>query len=195
MKTVNKYRFRNWVVIILVVINISALSTFLIAKFSGEARASFEDQSIEVEHVLVEQIGFDQDQLAKYVKLKEKFDQDVLDIRTNMHELMDGMLTEVGKKNPDTNSINRYSQQYGRHQAELKARTMEHFIELRQLTRPGQEERFEEFFGQLQHRHRRRLGRGQGHGFGRGRGMGYGQQRGIQQQNQQVQKDTTVSEY
>jgi Spy/CpxP family protein refolding chaperone len=185
MKNSKDFKFSNWFIIIMVVINVSALSSFIIAKFT-EKKPLVDDPYVQVERMLVDQIGFDQEQLSIYNEIKEKYDREVSDIRIKMHEAMDGMLAEVAKRLPDTAAINRHSYHFGNYQAALKTRTMEHFIQLRQLAKPGQEMRFEELFGQLQHRQRRRMGRGQGQG--KGRGMGYGNP---QWRDQQLQQDSS----
>jgi hypothetical protein len=192
MKNIKNKRIRNWAIIILLIINISALSSFIIAKISADKNTYYyDDPECEVERILAEQIGFDQDQLQEYVQLKSNYDRDVHALRTNMQETMADMLEEVGKKTPDTSIINKQAEVFGRQQAELKARTMQHLINLRQMSRNGQEARFDELFTQLQHRHRRGMGRGMGQGMGRGRGMGYGQQNRPCWQNQPAQTDTS----
>lgn len=186
-------RFWNLALALLLIVNVSALSSFIIAKLSSGPKTTAAGPDWAVETFLMENIGFDDSQMAEYRKLKEDYDRKSAAIRADMHETMNILLREVSAADAYTASIDRHSEQYGVYQAQLKKETMRHMTNIRKLCRADQRERFTEIFTQLQHR-----GRGEGHGRGRGMGQGMGGRRfrggeHSQTERQPVQKDTASS--
>lgn len=176
MKThLRKIRIRNWAIALLAVVNVAALSSFIVAKISSAQQTAPLDPDCATEVFLMENVGFDDVQMTEYRELKAQYDQRTMEIRAAMHQSMSELLKETASESADMAAIDSVANIFGSRQAELKKETIRHMIHLKQLCRPHQRERFNATLSRIENR-----GMGPGHGRGMGRGMGRGRGMGNQ---------------
>lgn len=158
---------KRWGLILLVVINISALFSFAYSRFASqpdELPKNVQITGFQISDFLGDEIGFDPDQMQRYEELKQEFDQDAFEYRVQLHQTQNEMLQALAEEPADSAAIDQLAQQFGQLHGQFKKRTMRHFMNMKQLCKPGQEEKLEMVFKELG---------GRGPGMGRpGRGPG-----------------------
>lgn len=157
---------------LLIVVAISGLSSFVVARLVSGQKEPVENPDWAVESFLMKNVGFDGAQMMEYRELKAEFDRQTFEIRMAMHQAMDALLRETASENADLAAIDSLSNAFGAYQAALKRETMRHMLQIKQLCRPGQRETFNSMLNAIERR-----------GMGRGRGMGKGLGKGLQQGN------------
>ena len=182
-----KMQLKKWGIIILVIINISALSSFIFSKINFGAEPTPRVNEFELMGFMKSELNFTDDQLRQYGRLKADFDEEAKNIRREMHQVRNEMLEELASSDPDTAKFERLATEFGLLHGSLKKQTMMHFAHMKGICRPDQRQKLSNIFMRMQRG--RGLGPGPGAGRGQGPRRGPGKGRGMQHRHGKDKND------
>ena len=123
---------------------------------------------------MVNILDFSKEQARAFSKIESRYRQQMAKYTAQLDSIDLAILEEVKKEKPDREKLDSLAARAGEIQYALKKATSEHFLQVRNLCTPKQQERFMQVISDLD-RYRRRRSFGNGPGQGRGQ---RGQRRG-----------------
>lgn len=142
-------------IIILLVVNISALSTII---YNKKVRAKMEDEISNVQdgiriqgmrRFLQEELNLSEEQFHKFKDINTNYNRDSRKIAFQMRKKRYEMMKEIAKKNPNFGNLDQIAQDIGSLHYELKKLTINHFIELKDVCDEEQQEILHKMFIQM----------------------------------------------
>jgi hypothetical protein len=138
-------RFLVYVIILLVILNISTLFMMWIGRplhrLANRGPISPEHEKARIEQLLQEELGFDKAQTKEYLMMRQKHYKQVTSLRIEIRELKKQMFDEVLQDNPQpmlSDSLLRLAQEK---QVNLEQLTFQHFLDLKKLCKPEQQDK------------------------------------------------------
>ncbi|OFX89221.1 MAG: hypothetical protein A2W99_01485 [Bacteroidetes bacterium GWF2_33_16] len=152
MDTLNKRRILIGVIVLLLVINISALAAFL---FTNNARQKGYDEikktkeKVEISGVhryLREELKLTDEQFIKFKEVGRINFQQSRDITLKLDEKRIEFINELTKETPDDERLDAIAREIGDLHYSLKKKTINHFFELKEICNPEQQESLKKLF-------------------------------------------------
>ena len=146
-------RYLILVIVILVIMNLGTLFILWVGKPSPSpqkrSQVSHEQEKARLEQLLKGELGFDENQVEQYLKMRYEHRKQSLTLNTKIHELKKQMYDEVFHDMPQQLSDSLLNLIQAK-QAELEHITFQHFIDLKKLCKPDQQDKLklliDEFF-------------------------------------------------
>ncbi len=123
-------------------------------------------------HRVAEHLNLREDQRVLFRERERAYRDSLYSYRQLLNDLEAQIVKALSASDPDLEQLNRYAQHSGRLQESIKRLTIHHFLDLRELCTPEQQEKLTVMFSQMHQGYGQRQ-RGQGKGQG-GQGMQYG---------------------
>lgn len=159
-----KNRFVFWLLIFLVVINLSALITFIVF-FSKNTTASAQQSQENPGMAFGKELSLSPSQSEKVEIILADYRNSTEPVTTNIRNYRTQLLVELSNDKPDTTLLNRYIEEICQLQKQLQKASVRQYLALKGICNPGQCQRLSELYFEL-------YGfQGQGKGMGKGRGM------------------------
>jgi len=173
----NKNTVLGWIVVILVILNVSTMATILYHNHQ---------EKIEKQNILLDtqgqnplngryfrqSLGFSDSQMVVFREVNQEFRPNANRIILKIDSLKKEMFTEIKKPVSDTIKLNALALETGHLHAELKRETNRFYLKIKAVCTPSQLEKLQDAFSPL-FRNESCTGNGQGR-QGRGRGQGNG---------------------
>lgn len=172
MKTNN---WLKWLVILLLIVNVSALTTMILHQRQEAATVDSLNQSaiFESEESLKytgrwfrDELGLTREQMKEFSRFNPGFRQKARNINLELNTVKAEMLREMNKENYDTTRLNLLSDSTGRLHSELKKATYIYYLDFKRILNQEQQEKLSQIFAGMFE--------GAVHQGGPGRGMGRG---------------------
>jgi Spy/CpxP family protein refolding chaperone len=178
MNYFTKKRLVIWTVIILVVLNISALATILYERNlncspSPIQKADENQRFREINWFMREDLGLNPSQTNKIYRLRRKNYLDSRKILLSLDDKRKEMLTELQKEHPDQKKLNEIAVEIGNLHSDLKMVTIQYFLNIKKICSPEQQVKLNKLFRDMEyyHEHKNRgrnrhgnIKQGTGHG-------------------------------
>jgi Spy/CpxP family protein refolding chaperone len=138
-------RNRNLLIIITVLLltNIGMLAYFLGQKKNTKPCPPVEAGRVGVAEMLQKEVGFTEEQTAKYKEMKEKQKQRIKPMYDNMRKAKDSLFRLLSFPDTPDSSVNKAAEVIAQQQKEIDLETFNHFKRVRTLCTPGQETNFD----------------------------------------------------
>jgi Spy/CpxP family protein refolding chaperone len=114
-------------------------------------------------------LNLDYEQRTVFQDLEQAYRSDIASLSTRMQTTESAIIRELSEKKPDTIILQKYAEETGTIQAEIKLLTIEHFLAVREICNPEQAEKLNILFSRMETGFRGGRGQGQGQGEERGR--------------------------
>ncbi len=165
-------KWMAWVVLLLLILNISALGTILyFTHFHGRPPAEEAGPAVMPgEGMLVRELGFNEVQKDSLRKSREALFNETMEKRHSMREKRRELITEIAKDNPDTNLLSAISDSMVLLQSDLREATIHHVLRIKKICSAEQAKRLTGFYQDLFFSERPGLGPGAGRQFRMGQG-------------------------
>lgn len=181
-----KNKWLIWLVLLLLIMNVSAIITMLYHQKSEKTSGKFQAISVKDSVSSVQYSGrwfrdelqLSRDQMAMFSDFNPPFRHKVRSINIELLEKRREMLDELTAENSDTLRLNILSDSIGMLHAGLKKATYEYYLEFKKICTPEQQEKLKEIFGTMFE--------GEIPAGGPGQGMHRGRRYGMQWRNNQV---------
>ncbi|SFE72111.1 hypothetical protein [Thermophagus xiamenensis] len=118
---------------------------------------------------MINLLGFSKEQSVNFLQTEGQYRQKMTEYINRLDSIDLAIIREIQKEKPDKNQLDSLAYQSGKIQYALKKATYEHFIQIKNLCTPKQQERFMEVISEIG-QYRRGQGRGEGRGNGKGKG-------------------------
>lgn len=148
----NYFKNRNvliWILVALLVINISAIGTILYHVYNRPDPGFRPEPDAEAPLFMKERMQLNDRQWDDFRQSHRKFRNASRELFSGMHENRKEMLEEIRRENPDKEKLYELADEYGRMHAKLKKRTVDHFLEMKKDITPEQERRMNIFLRNL----------------------------------------------
>lgn len=152
MAAKNKYRYLIWVIIILVATNLSmGLSFFYHTEQDKQVIKQTQEENIEIPtqqrtRFFREQLDLDPQQVDVFRELNRDFNRTAWQIQNRLSELRIIMVKEMGLKDPDTEKLDEIAIQIGDLHKELKNKTIEYYMAMKEVSTEEQQEKLHKIF-------------------------------------------------
>jgi Spy/CpxP family protein refolding chaperone len=172
-----KKRFSFWLVILLLLINIAAISTIIYHIISDKSTTQTIEIKPDAGNIITGELGLSPDQKSNFKNINGNYNQQSQKILDQLTEKRSEMLAELAKDNPDTNLLHTIASEIGHLHTNLKLLTIENFLELKKLCTPEQQIQLSKMFSDMleceghfkgmgkQYRYRQSHGQGGGKGW------------------------------
>ena len=164
MNFFQKKRLIFWVMIILVVINVAALSSFFLFKKTPvpadcctpekQQCAAFRDE-----------LKLSDEQTLKVATINQSYKESAGPISTSIKETRTTILAELDKEQPDTNRLNVFASELALLQLKIQKENIKQYLALKRVCTPEQAQRLSALYrdlygcpmqnGQMKHRYRK----------------------------------------
>jgi len=161
------------VIAILLIINIASISTIVYHSYQIRKAIKSEPERTSM-RVFSKELNLNQQQIGELGELGKNFRDETREILDRMHKIRMELINEMSSANPDTAKMFAMADNIGILHAQIKHKTIEHFMVIKNNCTPDQFERFvkifqrtlmEDDFGRWTNRQRQ----GNGKGFQNGR--------------------------
>jgi len=152
MNPTNKYRILIWIIVILVATNLSTIGSFYYHRMTeaktpeakpesqsaipGEQRARF----------FRDQLNLNDEQLDQFREINRTFNRTARTIETNLAQLREDLITELGTQNPDSTRLNQMAIEVGNNHRELKQVTTTFYLNMKKICTAEQQAKLHEIF-------------------------------------------------
>jgi len=139
MKLSSTHNWLVWSVVILVVLNITALSALWYSRYSGHHPPRPLRTATPLEDLIVREVGLNQEQESVFRGLHARHRQVKDSLEAESYRLKEQIQNELFAASPDTIKMLVLADRVGNLQAEFEKQVFRHFKELKALCRPDQE--------------------------------------------------------
>ncbi len=148
MESLYKNRFLFWILIFLIVVNLSALATyFLFPKRTAEVTCS--SSAMEPGCALQAELNLSDEQISLVDKINSEYEEVSKPISGEIKSRRAAILDELVSDNPDTLNINQLCLEISRMQNQLHRENIRHYLELKKVCNPGQAMRLSNLYRDL----------------------------------------------
>ncbi len=185
MNYFTKKRVVIWVVVILVVLNVSALITILYERNINCGPVSIketeENQRFrEINGFMREDLNLSPSQTNKVYRLRRENYVNSNKILQELDQKRKDMLAELQKEQPDQQKLDEIATDIGNLHKNLKLETIQYFLKLKDIIGPEQQIKLNRLFRDMEYYHdQRNNGPDRGRARNRGNGFGPGQNRNM----------------
>lgn len=187
MNFFSRNRFILWVLIILIVINISALVTFIIF-FYGKLSPVQPIPGQTTQDGFSHQLLLNSKQTAIVEKINESYRIAARPISDSIKELRMTLLDELSTDKPDSSKLKQINAELCNFQMKLQNVNISQYMSLKKVCTPEQAKSlsglYEKLYGCDRNCRMMNRGQGKGQGNGKGKGMQHHYRKGQQKQNQ-----------
>lgn len=141
----NTPRNKNLLIIIAVLLltNIAVLGYFLFFKTPGKPFNNNDRERNGITEVLQKEVGFSDEQVAKYKELKEKQQQTIRPMFDDMRKAKDSLFSMLSKENIADSVLDKMSDVIAQKQKALDLQTFRHFKNVRGLCTVDQQPKYD----------------------------------------------------
>jgi Spy/CpxP family protein refolding chaperone len=181
MNNFNNNRVVFWILIFLVMINITALATYFIY-MRKPANEPVPGTGYKKGIALRQELSLTPDQSIAVNKINYTYQASTEPIVTAIREKKAEILDELSKENSDTTVVVKLAEEVLYEQKKLQMANIRQFIDLKKVCTPEQTQKLSQIYGELYGFDARGKGQGKGKGNGKGNRHRYGQQQNSESQ-------------
>ena len=148
MNFFNKNRLIFWLLVILVVINISALVTFFLY-YQGQKKQGIENPADNTFRTFQRELSLTPEQSGKVNSINARYRSLSGPISTELKAKRSALLEELASDDPDTFLLNKYAEEIGILQKEIQKAAIRQYLELKVVCDSHQCRKLSQFYFQL----------------------------------------------
>ncbi len=138
MNYFNKYKVVFWIMILMIVINISGLTSFYFYYRANKTTVTDTTSCNATCRFLDEQLALNTVQSEKVSEINKQFREKTEPIVAEIKNIRTALLGELTSQNPDTTRLNQYTEKIGELQKQLQKEAIVQFQQLKQICTPDQ---------------------------------------------------------
>jgi Spy/CpxP family protein refolding chaperone len=150
MNATNKDRILIWVIVILVATNLSTIGSFYYHRISEAKETKQENQNTipgeQRTRFFRDQLNLNDEQIDQFRDINRAFNRTARSIETNLTQLREDMIKELGTQNPDSARLNQMATQVGNNHRELKQVTTTFYLDMKKICTAEQQAKLHEIF-------------------------------------------------
>jgi len=151
MDRLTKNRVFSWIIIILLIVNISALSTIIYHGFFHKNRTFrvIEPQEGFGGRFLKDELNLSSAQREEFKTSRTYFFQHTRPLFDSLMKKRIDIANEISSKKPDTLKLYKLADEWGNLHSQLKKQTIRHFLQMKSYCNPAQQEKLSGFFNDI----------------------------------------------
>lgn len=178
MNLFKKYRVIPWILAFLVIVVVSAITTFIIIN-TGILTKEQPVQEIKSGTVLQTELSLTPDQNVKVEQINSSYKETTEPVISAIRDKKVELLDELSKDQTDTNKVSKIANELSTEQKKLQKANINQFLDLKKVCNTEQTKKLSQIYSELYGCN------GKGKGRGQGQGMGHRHRWGQQGQNNQ----------
>ena len=153
MNYFNKKRITIWVIVILAVLNIAAISTITYHIVSNKklVEVVMDLPRRNMNFLVGKELNLNDEQQVQFVQFKHEYAQASKAILERLRERRIEMLEELSKDESDVERLDEIAEEIGNLHAELKRKTIIHFLDMKKVCNPDQMKQLNVLFHDMIH--------------------------------------------
>lgn len=146
-----KKRFIVWIIIILVILNLSTLAVIWFFHIKGPRRPPPMPPIGPEQGMLLldKELNLSETQVQKFKESRDRYFVESKPILDEIHRLKMEIMDEVFAPSPDPSKVKRIAKEIGEKQAKFEELLFDHFLSLREACNPEQEVKLKDLFRDL----------------------------------------------
>jgi hypothetical protein len=156
MKTETKIKLMIWAILLLAVMNISTILTILYNRNQADKLLNIPEQKLSENasakfsgRYFRDHLGFNQQQMSRFVEVNPVFRRRVMGINTELADLRRRMLLEMSTGSSDTSRLNQLCDSIGHVHANLKKYTYQYYLDIKNICDKQQKVKLEQMFDEM----------------------------------------------
>ena len=152
MNAINKYRILIWIIVILVATNLSTIGSFYYHQMT-EAKTQETKQADQTivpgeqrTRFFRDQLNLNAEQLDQFREINRTFNRTARSIETNLAQLREDLIKELGTQNPDSTRLDQMAIEVGNNHRELKQVTTTFYLDMKKICTSEQQAKLHEIF-------------------------------------------------
>lgn len=152
MNPTNKYRSLIWIIVILIATNLSTIGSFYYHRMTETKRSETkqDDQKVipgeQRTRFFRDQLNLNAEQLGQFREINRTFNHTARGIETNLAQLREDMINELGTQNPDSTRLNQMAAEVGNNHRDLKQVTITFYLNMKKICTAEQQAKLHELF-------------------------------------------------
>lgn len=152
MNPTNKYRILIWIIVILVATNLSTIGSFYYHRITEikAAQLTQENRTIipgeQRTRFFRDELKLDAGQIDQFREINRSFNRTARNIETNLAQLREDMINELGTQNPDSTRLDQMATEVGNNHRELKQVTTTFYLDMKKICSTEQQAKLHEIF-------------------------------------------------
>jgi len=142
MDIFTKNRATNWMIVLLVILNVSSLTTIWFLQLR-QSPLPQDNRPDNVRHFLEQELRLTEEQAQQFEELRKQHFVETKAIHEEASQLKKTIMDELFASPPDTAKVESLAEQIGSKQTELEQLRFYHFLNLKSLCEPEQVEKFQ----------------------------------------------------
>lgn len=142
----NKLKIVLWIIVVLLVINISALATLLLHQNKETQECPYPEKQRREGQFIKKELQLDDAQFEQFKALRHKFRQSNKTTVDSIHLYKNLFFNEMTKNNYDTAKLLLYSEKISQFQNGMLLRSAHHYHELSKICTPEQKEKLSRLY-------------------------------------------------
>jgi len=183
MNALSKNRILFWILIFLVLVNISVLAGYFVV-FRNSANKAIPETTAKPGWALQKELSLTPDQIDKVQAINHEYKTSSEPIILNIQKTKAKLLDELAKENTDTLLMTKLAEDVNLEQKKLQMANIHQFLDLKKVCSPEQTKKLSQIYSDLYGCSN--IGKGYGHG--NGNGMGHRHRWGQQKMADSTQK-------
>ncbi len=152
MNPTNKHRILIWIIVILVATNLSTIGSFYYHRITEiKAAQSTQDNQTNIPgeqrtRFFRDELNLDAGQIDQFRDINRTFNRTARNIETNLAQLREDLINELGTQNPDSTRLNQMAMEVGNNHRELKQVTTTFYLDMKKICTAEQQAKLYEIF-------------------------------------------------
>lgn len=141
-----------WIIVILIATNLSTIGSFYYHKISEgkEKEVKTTEQTVvpgeQRTRFFRDELNLDSDQIDQFREINRTFNRTARNIETNLTQLREDLIKELGTQNPDSARLNQIALEVGNNHRELKQVTSNFYLDMKKICTAEQQVKLHEIF-------------------------------------------------
>ena len=150
MNYFNKSKLVTWLVIFLIIINITAIFTIVFHIYFSDNSKKVSNRAGNAQTIIRDELMLSPDQEKKYLVLNKDYDEKSFLITSEMETKRSEMLDELSQSKPNKEKLNNIAQDIGNLHTNLKKLTIENFLAMKNICDSNQCKKLRLLFNDMQ---------------------------------------------
>lgn len=152
MNPTNKYRTYIWIIVILVATNLSTIGSFYYHRMAELKTTETKQENLNAlpgeqrTRFFRDELKLNAEQIDQFREINRAFNRTARTIETNLAQLREDLIKELGTQNPDSIKLNQMATEVGNYHRELKQVTTTFYLDMKKICTPEQQLKLHEIF-------------------------------------------------
>jgi len=137
-----KKKFIIYALVILTVVNLTALGTFLFHRFRGCAQSRVGHQQVDGFEQIKQELSLSAEQITKFQEFRKAFHAELDSLSAQQNDLRQKLIQEIAAPTPDRKLLSEINESINWLQIKAQERVINHLLDVKTILGPEQQKKF-----------------------------------------------------